>query len=52
MKIFDFQFLMYLYILGCPDHDLTVSAKCLSGCVCVCDKYLASNVTQELMHRT
>ena len=35
VKIFDFQFLMDLHILGSPDHDLTISEKCLSSCLSV-----------------
>ena len=30
VQIFDFQFLMGLRVLGCPEHDLTISGKCLS----------------------
>ena len=33
MKIFNFRFLKDLYVLGCPEHDLTISGKCLSVCV-------------------
>ena len=35
VKIFDFRFLMDLQVLGCPEHDLTISGKCLCVCVCV-----------------
>ena len=55
MKIFDFRFLMDLHILGCPEHDLTISGKCLSVCesvcLCVCDKNFVASVAQELMNR-
>ena len=34
VKTFDFQFLLNLYVLGCADHDLTISGKCLRV-VCV-----------------
>ena len=30
VQIFDFRFLMYLHVLGCPKHDLTISEKSLS----------------------
>ena len=36
VEIFYFWFLMDLHALGCPEHDLTVSGKCLSVCVSVC----------------
>ena len=32
MQIFDFRFLMELHVLGCPEHGLTISGKCLSLC--------------------
>ena len=42
------------HVLGCPEHDLTISGKCLSVCasMClwVCDKNFAVSVAQELMH--
>ena len=34
--IFDFRFLIDLHILGCPDHDMTISGKCLSVRLSVC----------------
>ena len=37
---------MDLHVLGCPEHDLTISGKCLSEC----DKNFVAIV--ELMHRT
>ena len=51
VKIFDFLFLMDLYILRCPEPDLTVSGKCLSVYLCVCDKNFAASLARELMHR-
>ena len=36
VQIFDFRFLLDLYVLGCPEHDLTASEKCLSVSMCVC----------------
>ena len=30
VKIFDIRFLMDLHVLRCPEHDLTISGKCLS----------------------
>ena len=45
----NFRFLMKFHALGCPEHDLTISGKCLS--VCVCDKNFVSSVTQELINR-
>ena len=55
VKIFDFRFLMDLYILECPDHDLTISGKCLyaclSACPCVCDKNFVASVARELMQK-
>ena len=36
-KILDFQILMELHVLGCPEHDLTTSRKMsVSLYVCVC----------------
>ena len=43
-KIFDFRFLTDLYVLGCPEHNLTVSEKCLS----VCDINFVAMVLQKL----
>ena len=34
IEIFDFHFLMDLHILGYPEHDLSVTGKCLSMCLC------------------
>ena len=51
MKILNFRFLMDLHVLGCPEHDLTISGKCLSVCWCVCDQNFAENVAQELIDR-
>ena len=39
---------MDLHDLGCPEHDFTISEKCLS--VCVCDKKFVGSVAPELMH--
>ena len=36
---------MDLHVLGCPEHDLSISGKCLS----VCNKNFVANVTQELI---
>ena len=35
--------------MGCPDHDLTISGKCLS----ICEYYenFAASAARELMHR-
>ena len=33
VKIFDFQILIDIYILGRLEHDLTIFSKCLSVCV-------------------
>ena len=33
VQILDFRFLMDLRFLGCTEHDLTISEKCL--CVCM-----------------
>ena len=38
LKIFDFRLLIDLHILGCPEHDLTISGKYL----CVTKNFLAS----------
>ena len=46
-QIFDFRFLMDLYVLGSTEHDLTISEKCLS----VYDRYFVASAAQELMHR-
>ena len=63
MQIFDLRFLMDLHVLGCPEHDLTIFAKCLSVCLsvclcvcmcvclCVCDKNFVASVARELMNR-
>ena len=41
---------MDLPVLGCPEHDITISGKCLS----VCKKHtqFVASISQELMHRT
>ena len=41
---------MDLKVLGCPDHDLTISGKSLPICLCVCDKNFVATVAQELMN--
>ena len=51
VQIFDFRFLMDLHVLGCPEHDFIISGKCLSVCLCVCDKNFVASVAWELMHR-
>ena len=33
IKIFDLQFWIDLHVLGCPEHDLITSGKCLSVCL-------------------
>ena len=39
---------MDLQVLGCFDHDLSISGKCLSVCVSVlCDKNFVTNVAWE-----
>ena len=53
--IFDFQFLMDLHVLGCPEHELTFSEKCLPVCLCVClhvcDKNIVASIAPELISR-
>ena len=36
VQIFDFRSLVDLQVLGCPEHELTISGKCLSVSVSVC----------------
>ena len=48
---FLFLILMDLHVLGCPEHDFTMPGKCLSVCVCVCDKNFVASVARELMNR-
>ena len=36
---------------GCPEHNLTISGKCLSACLCVCDKNFVASVAKELKNR-
>ena len=54
VQISDFRFLMDLHVLGCPEHDLSISGKCLSVCesvyVCVRHKFRTS-VAQKLINR-
>ena len=47
VKIVDFRFLMDWHVLRRPEHDFTISGKCLS----VCDKNFVASVAGELMHR-
>ena len=47
MQIFDFMLLMDLHVLGCSEHDLTISRKCLS----VYDKNFMASVSRELMNK-
>ena len=35
VEIFDFRFLIDLCVVGYPEHDLIISGKCLTGCLCV-----------------
>ena len=42
-KILDFQFLMNLYALRCPEHDLVIFLE-----NCLCDSNLMATLTQEL----
>ena len=35
VQIFDFRFSMDLHVLGFPEHDLTISRKYLSACLCL-----------------
>ena len=44
---------MDLYVLGYPDHDLTVSGKCLSVrlFVRVCEKNFVAGVARKLTDR-
>ena len=51
VQIFNFQFLMDLHVLECPEHNLTIFGKCLSVCLCVCDKNFVASVARELMNR-
>ena len=37
---------MDLHVLGCSEHDLTISGKCLS----VCEKNFVASVARELMY--
>ena len=48
VKIFDFQFLMDLYILGCHEHDYFWK---MPVCLCVYDKNFVASVAPELTHR-
>ena len=38
---------MDLRVLGCPQHDLTISEKCLSVYMCVCDKNFVASVASN-----
>ena len=41
VKIFDYQFLVNVYVLGCPKHIMTISEECLSvtmNVTKICDK--------------
>ena len=40
---------MDLHVLGYPEHDLTISGKCLS--VCVWDKNCVASEARELIRR-
>ena len=51
LQIFDFRLLMDLHDLGCPEHNLTISRKCLFVYLCVHDKNFVANVARELNHR-
>ena len=48
MKIFDFQFLTDLNVLGCPEHDFTIFYK-MSVCISVCDTNFMASQAEELM---
>ena len=49
VKVWDFQFLMDLYVLEFPEHNFTISRKCLS--VCMCDQNFVASAAEDLMHR-
>ena len=49
VKIFDFRVLMDLHVLGCPEHDLTISGKCLFVSMCATKNF--ASVARELIHR-
>ena len=55
VQIFDFRFLMDLHFFGWPDHDLTISGKCLcfclDVCLCVCDKNFVLTLARQLMYK-
>ena len=38
---------MDLHVLARPEHDLTISGKCLSLCVCVCDKNFVASAAPD-----
>ena len=48
---FRLPFLINLHVLGCPEHEVNISGKCLSVCLCVCDKYFVASVARERMNR-
>ena len=37
---------MDFHVLGCPEHELTISGKCLS----IYDKSFVASVARQLMH--
>ena len=43
VQIFDIRFLMDLHVLGCLEHCLTISGKCL----CMCDKNFVTCVSSR-----
>ena len=48
-KIFDFWFSMNLYVLKCPEHDLTIFRKCLSAvCMHVDPQNFVDTLSQDL----
>ena len=47
VKIFDFQFLIDLHILGCPGHNLFIPEMSVG----LRDKKFVTSVARELTHR-
>ena len=51
VKIFNFQFLKDLRVLGCPEHDLIITEKCPSVSVYVCVKNFVASAAERLTDR-
>ena len=47
----NFRFPVLMDFDGCPEHEWDIFGKCMSFCLCVCDKNFVASLARELMNR-